>query len=329
MIALPKLVPASVWNSLSLAISRGETQRVQEIVEVHKLDVNACVDSTSWMPILMEALLSYGFSTEQDRLPLLKYLLDKGANPNINCVRGYNCLHIAAQQDRYIYALDLLLDYNADVNIGDSDDSNIIYWTIQGWLLRREGADRATYLKVVEKILRLGADLDHENRYGMNTRRWLEAASADVRDLVARWEAGKPAVHPITTVQPVFPTNLRYPDLVREILDQFVPAGGGPARTVQGELLRAVEHLRDEAHGQSNGRRLQSSHRKLNKKQALFIRETLLRSGLFDSAENDRIRTETQRLIKPNRALPPDALYDDLVDKICVFYARHRDPIPL
>jgi hypothetical protein len=329
MIALPKLVPTTAWNSLSLAIARGETTRVQEIIEEQQLDVNACVDTASWMPILMEALLSYGFSSEQDRLPLLKYLLEKGANPNIICARGYNCLHIAAQQERYIYALDLMLDYNADVNIGDSDGSNIVYWAVQGWLLRREGADRTTYLRVLAKILNLGADLDQLNRYGMNTRRWVEAASADVRDLVARWEAGKPAVHPITTVQPVFPTNLRYPELVREIWDQFVPAAGSPAPTVQGELLRAVEHLREEAHQQAGGRRPQSSHRKANKRHALFVRDTLLASGLFDPAESDRIRTHTQRLIKPTDPTPPDAVCDDLVNKICVFYSRHREPIPL
>jgi len=330
MIALPKLVPATAWNTLSLAIARGDTNRVQEIVEEGQLDVNACVDSTSWMPVLMEALLSYGFTSERDRLPLLQYLLEKGANPNIICARGYNCLHIAAQQERYIDALDLMLDYKADVNITDSDGSNIVYWVVQGWLLRREGADRGAYLRVLDKLLRLGADLDQLNRYGMSTRRWIEASSADVQDLVSRWEAGqpRPAVHAVTTVQPAFPVTLRYPELVREIWDQYVPATGGPAGTVQGELLRAVEHLRDEAHHQAAGRRIQGSHRKANKRQALFVRDTLLASGCFDADESDRIRTHTQRLMKAVPT-PPDAVYDELVDKVCVFYERNREPIPL
>ncbi|HEY4334923.1 MAG TPA: ankyrin repeat domain-containing protein, partial [Puia sp.] len=242
-----------------------------------------------------------------------------------------NCLHIAAQQDRYIDALDLMLDYHADVNITDSDGSNIVFWTVQGWLLRREGADRSAYLRVLDKMLHLGADLDQVNRYGMNTRRWIEASSADVQDLVSRWEAAQPraGVHAVTTVQPAFPFNLRYPELVREIWDQYVPATGGPAQTVQGELLRAVEHLRDEAHHQAAGRRPQSSHRKANKRQALFVRDTLLASGCFDSTEGDRIRTHTQRLIKPTSTTPPDALYDELVDQVCVFYSRHKEPIPL
>jgi hypothetical protein len=282
------------------------------------------------MPVLMEALLSYGFRSEEDRLPLLRYLLDEGANPNIICVRGYNCLHIAAQQDRYIHALDLFLDYDADVNITDSDGSNIVYWAVQGWLLRREGADRTTYLRVLEKILNLGADLDQLNRFGMNARRWLESAAPDVRDLVQRWEASQPAVHAVTTVQPVFPTNLRYPHLVREIWDQYVPSTGGPATTVQGELLRAVENLRDEAQASGKARRHPDAHhRRAYKRQAIFVRDTLLRSGLFDETESGRIRSGTQRLLKVSQPYVQDDVYDDLVDKVCVFYTHNPRPIPL
>ena len=193
MIAMPKLIPASVWGALSLAIAKGETDQVKHLVEQHNIDVNAFVDSGSWMPVLMEALLSYGFDSEEARLPLLKYLLDKGADPNIRCRRGYNCLHIAVQQERYIKALDLFLDYKADVNVGDEDNSNVVYWAVQGWLLRKTSEDRQEHLRVFDKILRLGADLDQENRYGMCARKWLEGAAPDVRERVARWEASNSA----------------------------------------------------------------------------------------------------------------------------------------
>src|ERR1700761_7825734 len=131
MIAMPKLIPASVWSAISLAIASGDTTGTQRLVEEYHLDVNAFVDSGSWMPLLMEALLSYGFDSEEDRLVLLRYLLEKGADPNICCLRGYNCLHIAVQQEKYVKALDLFLDYHADVNIGDEDGSNVVYWAIQ------------------------------------------------------------------------------------------------------------------------------------------------------------------------------------------------------
>jgi hypothetical protein len=323
MIASPKLISTSVWNGLSLAIARGATDQVQNLVEEHRIDVNAFLDSSSWMPLLMEALLSNGFESETDRLPLLHWLLDKGANPNICCLRGYNCLHIAVQQQKYIHALDLFLDYKADINVADADGSNIVYWAIQAFLLRKEGeAERAVSLRVLDKILRLGADLDQKNRYDMNARGWLEHAAPEVRERVARWEAGKPAVSKPITVQPVFPTHLQNPDLAQQIWNELVPAVG-PAATVQGELLRVVEKLREEAQRNKN-----VNYRKSHKRMAVFVRDTLVKSGLFEEPVNERIRTGTRRLMKASRPYTEDDVYDHLVDQVCVFYTRKESPIP-
>jgi hypothetical protein len=118
----------------------------------------------------------------------------------------YSCLHIAVQQEKYLPALELFLDFDADVNVTDMDGCNVAYWAIQRFLLcTGEGADRVAALRVLEKILMRGADLDQVNRYGMTARGWLEHAAPEVRDLVARWEAGKPAVRPAHTVQMEFP----------------------------------------------------------------------------------------------------------------------------
>lgn len=358
MIAMPKLIPAPIWSDLSLAIARGETSQVRDLVEQNKLDVNAFVDTGSWMPLLMEALLSYGFNSEEDRLELLRYLLDKGADPNIRCRRGYNCLHIAVQQEKYLPALNLFLDYRADVNVGDEDGSNIVYWAIQGWLLRRgrgaetqaghqsetqaenqtetqaghqsesqaetqvsqQAENRAAHLKVLQRILEHGADLDQENRYGMCARKWLEAAAPDVRETVARWEQAKPAVRPTTTVQPNFPVNLHYPDIAYKIWTELVPRTG-TATTVYGELLQAVEKLRDDARrNANNNNRKSNNYRKRHKRMAIFIRDTLIDSRLFDKSETDRIRNDTHRLMKSSRPYTNDDIYDHLVDQVCIYY---------
>ncbi|HEV2479133.1 MAG TPA: ankyrin repeat domain-containing protein [Puia sp.] len=336
MIAIPKLIPAPVWSELSLSIARGETPQVQRLVEQHSLDVNAFVDSGSWMPLLMEAMLSYGFATEDERLPLLKYLLDKGADPNIRCLRGYNCVHIAVQQEKYSKALDLFLDYHADVNIGDEDGSNIVYWAIQGWLLRKDtvndasndaaspgsedhpaspgSEDRAAHLHILEKILALGANLDQDNRFGMCARLWLEGAAPDVKATVARWEQANPVIQPSTTTQPVFPVNLHYPEIAMKIWTELVPKTG-IANTVHGELMQAVERLREDA--QRNGI---SRNRRQQKRTARFIRDTLIDSKLFDAAGIERIRSTTGRLIKGSRLYPSDDIYDQLVDQVCIYY---------
>ena len=333
MIAMPNLIPDEQRNALSLAITRGDTHQVRYLVEQYDLDANAFLDdSPTCMPVLMDALLSNGFPTEDDRLPLLRYLLDKGANPNIYCRKGYNCLHVAVQQDKFIKALDLLLDYNADVNVPDADGANIVYWAIQGFLLRKTAeAGREQPLRVLEKILLLGADLDQRTRYDMNAREWLEHAAPEVRDLVARWEEGKPSVRPVTTVQPKFPSHLQYPAVARKIwreagagLPSAASSNAAPSSVAgpAGQLLTAVETLREEAQQHGN-----AAYGKRHKRMAIFVRDTLAKSGIFDKATIDRIRSSTAALMKASKPYLQDDLYDQLVDLICVFYIQRSAPV--
>jgi hypothetical protein len=245
---------------------------------------------------------------------------------------------VAVQQDKFIKALDLLLDYNADVNVPDADGANIVYWAIQAFLLRKTAeADREQHLRVLEKILLLGADLDQRTRYDMNAREWLEHAAPEVRDLVARWEAGKPSVRPITTVQPKFPSHLQHPAIARKIWreSEAAPISGQPSRgaaasridrpldrSLAGQMLHAVETLRDEAQQHGN-----AGYGKPHKKMAVFVRDTLVKSGIFDKAMIDRIRSATASLMKGSKPYLHDDVYDQLVDLICVFYIQKSTPV--
>ena len=354
MIAMPKLIPAEQRNALSLAITRGDTAQVQYLVEENGLDVDAFLDdSPTCMPVLMDALLSNGFSTETERLVLLRYLLEEGANPNICSHKGYNCLHVAVQQDKYIKALDLFLDSGADVNVPDADGANIVYWAVQGFLLRKEAvAEREEYLRVFGKILGLGADLDQKTRYDMNARQWLEHAVPEVRAMVTQWEEGKPVVTRVSTVQPRFPTPLQYPGVAAKIWGESGLAGGA-ATSVSGEMLRAVETLREEAARAADTRRASSSGwviptrggagaqpggdarrgagvgfgggaraRRQHKRMIGFVRDTLVKSGIFDKGAIALIRGGTDRLMRVSVPYTADDLYDQLVDAICVYYVR-------
>jgi hypothetical protein len=344
MIAMPNLIPDEQRNALALAITRGDADQVRYLVEEHDLDANAFLDdSPTCMPVLMDALLSNGFPTEDDRLSLLRYLLGKGANPNIYCRKGYNCLHVAVQQDKFIKALDLLLDYNADVNVPDADGANVVYYAIQGFLLRKTAeADREQHLRVLEKILLLGADLDQRTRYDMNAREWLEHAAPGIRDLVARWEEGKPSVRPVTTVQPKFPSHLQYPAIARKIWRESVAAGlpANPGTTpplpspavptasssnglsLSARLLTAIETLREEAQQHGN-----AAYGKQHKRMALFVRDTLVKSGIFDKPTIQRIRSDTASLMKASKPYLPDDVYDQLVDKTCILYIQRSAPV--
>lgn len=316
------IVPEQHQQTLSTAIAKAEYETLKQIVEQNAIDVNSFMDDKHYEPILMGILVSRGFPNEDDRLMMLRYALDKGANPNTKSKSGYNCLHIAVQQEKLIRALDLFLDFDGDVNLTDGNGATVAYWVIQRFPWRTEGAEREMFLKVVEKTIMLGADLDYKNKFGVSPRSWLENTSDDVKLLVEKCEKLNPVYTPSHIIQPKFPTNLQHPEIAQKIWKELVPPSG-QAQTVQGELLRAVEKLRDEA--QRNGNiNYAESHKLLAK----FISDTLTSSELFDKKEFTKIKSETRKLMKADEPYTEDDIYDYLTDKVCVFYDQKPELLP-
>jgi len=304
-----------------MAIARGEFDNFKKLVEQNYLDVDAFIDNKNYTPVLMEILLSRGISDENNRLTMLHYVLDKGANPNTKCKAGYNCLHIAARQPKLAKALDLFLDFNGDVNCTDENGATVAYWAIQSFPWRTQGADRQVHLNLIERIVMLGASLDHKNKFGSSPRDWLARTSEDVKALVAGCEKLNPVYKPGTSVQPKFPTHLQNPEIAQKIWKELVPPIG-QAGTVQGELLRAIEKLRDEA--QRNGNiNFSNSHKLL----AQFISDSLINSTLFDKNEMAKIKSECKKLMKASDPYTEDDVYDYLTDQVCVFFQKNKDLI--
>jgi hypothetical protein len=60
---------------------------------------------------------------------------------------------------------------------------------------------------------------------------------------------------------------------------------------------------------------------------AVFVRDTLVRSGAFDKSGIEQIRSGTERLMKASRPCVEDDVYDRLVDQVCVYYTKNDNPI--
>lgn len=198
-----KLIPKQYKRPLLSAIAKGEFNSIKSIVEQNKIDLNA-YDDHSYSPILMHVLTSFGIKDESKRLKILRYFLENGADPNLNCKLGYNSLHIAIQQERLIKSLDLFLSFGGDVNSTDKDGATVAYWAIQSFPWKSEGEERQIHLNVIEKIFMLGANLDYANEFGMTPRKWLEHTSEDVQQLAENCEKLKPIYKPVNTNQPSF-----------------------------------------------------------------------------------------------------------------------------
>jgi hypothetical protein len=103
---------------------------------------------------------------------------------------------------------------------------------------------------------------------------------------------------------------------------RYVPRAG-QAATVQGELIRAVEKLRDEA--QRNGN--------LNWDQgceilARYLRSTLTGSGLFATASVEQINRDVARILDFEDPETSDDPYDWLTDRVVEWARAHPDPVP-
>lgn len=115
---------------------------------------------------------------------------------------------------------------------------------------------------------------------------------------------------------------VKYPDEARSLWQTSVPRSG-QAATVQGELLRAVEKLRDEA--QRNGNiNWNQDHQAL----IAYLRNTLLRSALFDRAAVQEIGTDLDRLSRYEYPESSDAPYDRLADRVIEWCHAHPEPVP-
>ena len=114
---------------------------------------------------------------------------------------------------------------------------------------------------------------------------------------------------------------MKYPDEARELWRTYVPRRG-QADTVQGELIRAVEKLRDEA--QRNGNINWGPH---HARLAEFVRDTLVGSEVFDAAAQREIREDVDRLLDFEHPETEDELYDRLTDRLVEWSRQQAGPV--
>ncbi|AUC17136.1 hypothetical protein BTO06_15835 [Tenacibaculum sp. SZ-18] len=116
-------------------------------------------------------------------------------------------------------------------------------------------------------------------------------------------------------------TKEEYFEKAKFIWQNYVPKSG-QAETVQGELLRAVEKLRDEAHRNGNIN-WDNGHEILG----LYVKDTLINSNEFDQETVKQIKSDIQRLLIFEQPYLEDDIYDRLTDRIVDWFIKHPDPV--
>ena len=115
---------------------------------------------------------------------------------------------------------------------------------------------------------------------------------------------------------------MKYPQEARSLWRTWVPHSG-QAATVQGELLRAVEKLRDEA--QRNGNiNWDGGYETL----IAYLRDNLLGSPLFGQTAAEETESGLDRLSRFEFPETSDAPYDRLADRVIEWCHAHPEPVP-
>jgi len=117
-------------------------------------------------------------------------------------------------------------------------------------------------------------------------------------------------------------TEDEYRELGRQIWQRYVPKQG-QAGTVQGELLRANEKLRDESQRNGNAN-WDEGHEILAK----FLLDTLTESAVLSDQSKAQLRLDIQRVLDFEDPYTEDDLFDRIERALLDWCAAHPDPVP-
>jgi ankyrin repeat protein len=174
-------------NALGLAIFNGNYELASFLID-NKIDVNQA-DTQRFTPLFwavdrrnMETAPNFPWMVTTDPLPLIKKLLDAGADPNA-LVNNTPRARMRAGSPRIVFATALmraafsgdlelsrlLLSYGADPKVISSDGETMVSAAaglgfIQGYSKGRTAAER---LDVVKLFVELGADVNQADDYGI------------------------------------------------------------------------------------------------------------------------------------------------------------------
>ncbi len=113
-------------------------------------------------------------------------------------------------------------------------------------------------------------------------------------------------------------TKEEYFEKAKFIWKNYVPKSG-QSEFVQGELLRAIEKLRDEAHRNGNINFNEKCHGILIR----FLKEKLSDQKLFDSETIEKINEDLDRLSVENQPYTRDDIFDQIGERVvdwCLYY---------
>lgn len=180
-------------KELSLALYEADENKVIDIIENQKVDINNYNEFSTKEPILVQAVnCNSKLHNSKSQLEIVKYLISKNAELNHKTKDGYTALHISlSHHDLSKISLLLIKSNRIEINSLDKNGNNYIFIAIREYRLTwREEQKELNKLRfeIIEELLKRGADIDKINNHGISSRKWLEISDDQkLHDLIKKY----------------------------------------------------------------------------------------------------------------------------------------------
>ncbi len=189
-----KNLPDSLKQELAKALSHTDDKTVIRLIENHNIDPDSICDPETSQTILHEAVCPLSdFRGSQKHLDIISFLIENGVNPNLKNVDSFSPLHIALEHHSLAQvALYLIVSGKADINAVERNGNNLIFTAIREygktWREEEQNLNKLR-LKIIQELLKRGADLDMVNHHGISARKWLQVYNDEkLNDLIKQYE---------------------------------------------------------------------------------------------------------------------------------------------
>jgi len=316
---------------LHQASYKAKANKFINLIEKYDVEINSIIDEFG-SNFLIEAISDcFGeFKGSENQLKIVKYLLDKSIDVNHKAKKGYTALDIALEYTEMAkIALLLVQAKNANFH----KNAKIAHATIvaysKAWR-EEDKKDRALLFEVIEILLQQNVSL--KGCYEL--LKIIEEGVPELFVLLKKYG------HTLASLKKMedevkIDTNINIDELhnkinkknydktAKVIWQKLVPSRG-QADTIQGELLRAIEKLRDEAQRNGNVNFHKNCHRLLLK----FLKETLLDKTIFTKEELLTLKTDLKKISYKTMPYTEDDAYDNITKRLIDWYLANPKQIP-
>ena len=302
-------------------------------VEKHNVAINSITDHEFRTNFLMEVITGdsdyYG---SKKQVEIVQYLLDNGIDVNHIAKEKYNAFEIAlSHREMSKIALMLVQSKNSELHKTQGIAHKAIRAYSDAWR-EEDKEERKVLLEVVEELLKQNVDLE-------GCFAWLEIIKKDCPKLIELLEKYGHTLASIKKLdvvkeEEIIDTNIAiinlhntinnkdYNKTAKVIWQKLVP-NSGQAETVQGELLRAIEKLRDEAQRNGNCNFNKNCHGLLVK----YLKHYLMDESIFRKETILEIKKDLKQLSYKTIPYTEDAIYDRITKRIVDWYLANPKQI--